>query len=376
MPSQEGTKKKAWGFSLWVSSLSLKALPGVTSSEADPFLPWHPLCHTRLCHVLIPYGVGTGKAALQDTAWNEVFRPAWPSRHPENPSGRSQEDGEPEAAGGRTAPSTAHAPPPAATREGPAPPQVSRRRRLCDVVPEAARAARGGSRSRLPFAAGPPLEELTYWSFPVSLRFCQNTGVKRRRQDIAPGSPQFWDVCTSPCTSRGPDRERGKARCPGQLLAPPVWAQCLPPDVLVTHVDRAGEGQCGVWGAPALPPEDRSDAEGLFPWHRTRENVASLPTTLPVLVAVRSAGAQLRGEGGRVQGAHGGIAVRSTKMQKGTVHGASGPTSLSTHGGLDSRRVPDGGEVSEVRGRRGPVQGRAFLPGPPVRERGLRLLFL
>ena len=57
------------------------------------------LCHTRFCHVLIPYGVGTGKAALQDTAWNEVFRPAWPSRHPDNPSGRSQEDGEPEGAG-------------------------------------------------------------------------------------------------------------------------------------------------------------------------------------------------------------------------------------------------------------------------------------
>lgn len=182
MPSQEGTKKKAWGFSLWVSSLSLKALPGVTSSEADPFLPWHPLCHTRLCHVLIPYGVGTGKAALQDTAWKEVFRPAWPSRHPENPSGRSQEDREPEGAGARTAPSTAHAPPPAETREGPAPPQVSRRRRLCDVVPEAARAARGGSRSRLPFAAGPPLEGA---AIPRLLGRLRNQGPERRREDFA-----------------------------------------------------------------------------------------------------------------------------------------------------------------------------------------------
>ncbi|XP_040305465.1 uncharacterized protein LOC121013740 [Herpailurus yagouaroundi] len=221
--------------------------------------------------------------------------------------------------------------------------------------------------------------ELTYWSFPVSLRFCQNTEHRCEKEETGQRTwePTVLGRLHLAWEPRGPDRERGKARRPGQLLAPPAWAQRLPPDVLVTHVDHVGEGQCGVWGAPALPPppEDRSDAEGLFPWHRTRENVASLPTTLPVLVAVRSAGAQLRGEGGRVQGAHGGIAVRSTKMQKGTVHGALGPTSLSTHGSLDSRRVPDGGKVSEVRGRRGPVQGRAFLPGPSVRERGLRLLF-
>ena len=84
---------------------------------------------------------------------------------------------------GRTAPSTAHAPPPAETREGPAPPQVSRRR-LCDVVPEARGrlAARGGSGSRLPFAAGPPLEGA---AIPRLLGRLRNQGPERRREDFA-----------------------------------------------------------------------------------------------------------------------------------------------------------------------------------------------